>query len=191
MIPLFWGRFLRSLRAPVKLWRTSLLTRTVALTVALSGLGVTVIGGYMSLTIAESLFDSRISQVLGETASATITAQALFDNSVTASGTIDVETANTTAQTAIRAAQSSPGSSGFAILRTPGQITPQTMTSTSTAGLDVTVVSTPLRSTVVTQPNQIHYQSVALTVDGEARPGVVTASSLQVPSAGRDELYLI
>jgi two-component system sensor histidine kinase MtrB len=191
MIPLFWGRFLRSLRAPVKLWRTSLLTRTVALTVALSGLGVTVIGGYMSLTIAESLFDSRISQVLGETASATITAQALFDNSVTASGTIDVETANTTAQTAIRAAQSSPGSSGFAILRTPGQITPQTMTSTSTAGLDVTVVSTPLRSTVVTQPNQIHYQSVALTVDGEARPGVVTASSLQVPSAGRYELYLI
>jgi two-component system sensor histidine kinase MtrB len=191
MIPLFWGRFLRSLRAPVKLWRTSLLTRTVALTVALSGLGVTVIGGYMSLTIAESLFASRISQVLGETASATITAQALFDNSVTASGTIDVETANTTAQTAIRSAQSSPGSSGFAILRTPGQITPQTMTSTSTAGLDVSVVSTSLRSAVVTQANQIHYQSVALTVDGEARPGVVTASSLQVPSAGRYELYLI
>jgi two-component system, OmpR family, sensor histidine kinase MtrB len=191
MIPLFWGRFLRSLRAPGRLWRRSLLTRTVALTAALSGLGVTVIGGYMSLTIAESLFESRISQVLGETASATLTAQALFDNSVTAAGTIDVETANTTAQTAVRAAQSSPGGSGFAILRTPGQITPQTMTSTSTAGLDLSVVSTPLRSTVVTQPNQIHYQSVSLTVDGEVRPGVVTASSLQVPSAGRYELYLI
>jgi two-component system, OmpR family, sensor histidine kinase MtrB len=191
MIQVLWGRFLRSLGAPLRLWRGSLLTRTVALTVALSGLSVTVIGGYMSLTIAESLFTGRVNQVLSETASATTTAQALFDNSVTAAGTIDVETANTTAQTAIRAAQSSPGGSGFAILRTPGQITPQTMTSTSTAGLDISVVSTPLRSKVVTEPDQIHYQSVTVFVGGEPRPGVVTASSLQVPSAGQYELYLI
>lgn len=191
MIRVFWSRFRRSLGAPLRLWRGSLLARTVALTVVLSGLGVTAIGGYMSLTIAESLFASRVNQVLSETASATTTAQALFDNSVTPAGTIDVETANTTAQTAIRAAQSSPGGSGFAILRTPGQITPQTMTSTSTAGLDISVVSTPLRSKVVTEPSQLHYQSVTVVVGGEARPGVVTASSFQVPSAGRYELYLI
>jgi two-component system sensor histidine kinase MtrB len=145
----------------------------------------------MSLTIAESLFSSRVTQILSETVRATSTAQALFDNSVTAAGAIDVETANTTAQTAIRATQSSPGGSGFAILRTPGQITPQTMTSTSTAGLDVSVVSAPLRSTVVTDVERIHYQSVTLTVAGQERPGIVTASSLQVPSAGQYELYLI
>ena len=174
----------RFLGAPFRFWRSSLLTRTVTITVALSGLAVTVIGGYMSLTIAESLFSNRETQILSETARAATTAQSLFDNSVTPAGTIDVETANTTAQTAIRSAQSSPGGSGFAILRTPGQITPQTMTSTSTAGLDLSVVSTELRSTVVGEASKIHYQSVSLPVSGENRPGIVTAALLQVPSAG-------
>jgi two-component system sensor histidine kinase MtrB len=191
MIASAWQAFLRVLGAPFRLWRSSLLTRTVAITVILSGLAVTVIGGYMSLTIADSLFSGRVNQILSETARATSTAQALFDNSVTAAGAIDVETANTAAQTAIRSAQSSPGGSGFAILRTPGQITPQTMTSTSTAGLDVSVVSAPLRSTVVTNPGPIHYQSVTITVEGEQRPGIVAASSFQVPTAGQYELYLI
>ena len=145
MMQAAWRAFLRGLGAPFRLWRGSLLTRTVAITVTLSGIAVTVIGGYMSLTIADSLFSGRSDQVLSETARAAATAQSLFDNSVTPAGTIDVETANTAAQTAIRSAQSSPGGSGFAILRTPGQITPQTMTSTSTAGLDLSVVTTELR----------------------------------------------
>ena len=191
MIRSAFHAFLRGLGAPFRLWRSSLLTRTVVLTVALSGVAVTLIGGYMSLTIAESLLSSRENQILSETARASNTAQSLFDNSVTAAGTIDVETANTAAQTAIRSAQSSPGASGFAILRTPGQITPQTMTSTSTAGLDLSVVSTELRSLAVTEPTKIHYQSVALTVEGESRPGIVAAALLQVPSAGQYELYLI
>lgn len=186
-----WRAFVAGLRTPLHLWRTSLLTRTVASTVTLSGLAVTVIGGYMSLTIAGSLFDGRTNQILSETARAATTAQALFDNSVTPAGTIDVETANTTAQTAIRSAQSSPGGSGFALLRTPGQITDQTMTSTSTAGLDLTVVSTELRSQVVTDISQVYYQSVTIAAGDALSPGIVTAVSLQVPSAGQYELYLI
>lgn len=186
-----WRAFLISVGAPRRLWRSSLLTRTVATTVTLSGLAVTVIGGYMSLTIASSLLENRTNQILSETARAATTAQALFDNSVTPAGTIDVETANSSAQTAIRSAQSSPAGSGFAILRTPGQITDQTMTSTSTSGLDISVVSTELRSQVVTEPGQVHYQAVAITEGDERRPGIVAAASLQVPSAGQYELYMI
>ena len=191
MMRVAWRAFLRGLGAPFRLWRGSLLTRTVATTVTLSGIAVTLIGGYMSLTIAESLFSGRSDQILSETARAASTAQSLFDNSVTPAGTIDVETANTAAQTAIRSTQSSPGASGFAILRTPGQITPQTMTSTSTAGLDLSVVTTELRSRVVANSDQIHYQSVLVSVQGEQRPGLVSAASFQVPSAGQYELYLI
>ena len=186
-----WQAFLRAVMAPIRAWRLSLLARTVAITVTLSGLAVTLIGGYMSLTIADSLFTGRSDQILSETARAASTAQSLFDNSVTPAGTIDIETANTSAQTAIRSAQSSPGGSGFAILRTPGQITAQTMTSTSTAGLDLSVVTTELRSTLVADPEQIHYQSVPLDVQGEQRPGFVSAVALQVPSAGQYELYLV
>ena len=168
MMRALWRAFLQGLAAPVDMWRSSLLARTVSLTVGLSGLAVTLIGGYMSLTIADNLFAGRTDHILGETTRAATVAQTLFDNSVTAAVTIDVETANTTAQTAIRSAQSSPGGSGFALLRTPGQITNQTMTSTSTAGLDLSVVSSGLRAQVVGEPSQLHYQSVSLGAEAAA-----------------------
>ena len=94
MMRALWRAFLQGLAAPVDMWRSSLLARTVTLTVGLSGLAVTLIGGYMSLTIADNLFAGRTDQILGETTRAATVAQTLFDNSVTASGTIDVETAN-------------------------------------------------------------------------------------------------
>jgi two-component system, OmpR family, sensor histidine kinase MtrB len=187
-----WWRTLRQIVvSPFRLWRASLLLRTVALTVLLSGVGVTIIGGYMSLTIAGSLFDSKRDQVVQETLRTLTAVQTIFDNAVTAQGTIDVETANSAAQTTIRASQSSPGVGGFAILRTPGQITAQTMTSTSSAGLDTQVISAQLRAQAVRAPGQAHYQSVSLqTLDGVA-PALVSGGVVTVPSAGQYEVYLV
>ena len=181
----------RALMSPLRLWRVSLLTRTVVVAGLLSGMAVTVIGGYMSLTIQDSLFEARRDQVVEESVRTASQVQTLFDNSVTQAGTIDVETANSSAQTAIRTTQSSPGEGGFAILRTPGQITDQTMTSTSTAGLDISVVSSDIRQAVVQRPGQVHYQSVGLTVDGVRSPAIVTGSVIQVPTAGQYEMYLV
>jgi two-component system sensor histidine kinase MtrB len=187
-----WWRTLRQiLMSPFVLWRASLLLRTVSLTVLLSGFAVTVIGGYMSLTIGASLFDSKRDQVVQETLRTVNAVQTIFDNAVTAQGTIDVETANSAAQTTIRAGQSSPGAGGFAILRTPGQITAQTMTSTSTAGLDIQVVSPQLRTQVVTEPTRAHYQSVRLTAAEGSPPALVAGGSIVVPSAGQYEIYLV
>ena len=181
----------RALTSPARLWRVSLLTRTVVVAGMLSGLAVTVIGGYMSLTIQDSLFESRRDQIVVESVNTASQVQTLFDNSVTQAGTIDVETANSSAQTAIRTTQSSPGQGGFAILRTPGQITDQTMTSTSTAGLDVAVISSDIRQALVQAPDQVHYQSVSLTVGEEVVPALVTGSVIEVPTAGQYEMYLI
>jgi two-component system sensor histidine kinase MtrB len=179
------------LLSPFVLWRASLLLRTVSLTVLLSGVAVTIIGGYMSLTIANSLFESKRGQVVQETLRTVTAVQTIFDNAVTAQGTIDVETANSAAQTTIRTGQSAPGAGGFAILRTPGQITAQTMTSTSTAGLDIQVVSPQLRAQVVREPGQAHYQSVRLTTVEGAPPALVAGGSVVVPSAGQYEVYLV
>jgi len=187
----WWREVKALLAAPRRVWRESLLTRTVVVTTVLSGMAVTVIGGYMSLTIQSSLFNSRLDQVISESVRTSTQLQDLFDNSVTPAGTIDVETANSSAQTAIRTNQSVAGSGGFAILRTPGQITLQTMTSTSTSGLDLSVLSTSLRQAVVQAPESLHHQSVGLNVDGQVVPAVVTASVIQVPTAGQYELYLI
>jgi len=105
-----WWREVKDILAgPVRFWRASLLTRTVTVTALLSGVAVSVIGGYMSLTIQSSLFSSRLDQVVAESVRTSSQIQALFDNSVTPAGTIDVETANSSAQTAIRTNQSVPG----------------------------------------------------------------------------------
>ena len=187
-----WWRVVKdALASPFRFWRQSLLTRTVTVTALLSAVAVTVIGGYMSITIQNSLFESRLDQVVSESVRTSAQLQDLFDNSVTPAGTIDVETANSSAQTAILTTQSTPGAGGFAILRTPGQITPQTMTSTSTSELDLSVLTTQMRQAVVQQPDQVHFQSVALPVDGQLVPAVVTGSTLQVPTAGQYELYLV
>ncbi len=187
-----WWRVVKdALVSPFRFWRQSLLTRTVTVTALLSAVAVTVIGGYMSITIQNSLFESRLDQVVSESVRTSAQLQDLFDNSVTPAGTIDVETANSSAQTAILTTQSTPGAGGFAILRTPGQITPQTMTSTSTSELDLSVLTTQMRQAVVQQPDQVHFQSVALPVDGQLVPAVVTGSILQVPTAGQYELYLV
>jgi len=191
MIWRWWRGLRRALTSPLRLWRGSLLTRTVVIAGVLSGLAVTIIGGYMSLTIQDSLFESRRDQLVVESVRTSSAVQNLFDNSVTAQGTIDVETANSSAQTAIRTTQSSPGRGGFVILRTPGQITDQTMTSTSTAGLDVSVVSSDIRQAVVQQPGQLHVQSVSIPTPEGGVPGIVTGSAFQVPSAGQYELYLV
>lgn len=187
-----WWRTLRQIAlSPFRLWRASLLLRTIALTVLLSGVGVTIIGGYMSLTIAGSLFESKRDQVVQETLRTLTGVQTIFDNAVTAQGTIDVETANSAAQTTIRAGQSSPGAGGFAILRTPGQITAQTMTSTSSAGLDTQVISSQLRAQTVRQPGQAHYQSVSLTTPDGVTPALVAGGVVTVPTAGQYEVYLV
>lgn len=187
-----WWRTLRQIVvSPFRLWRASLLLRTVALTVLLSGVGVTIIGGYMSLTIAGSLYDSKRDQVVQETLRTLTAVQTIFDNAVTAQGTIDVETANSAAQTTIRAGQSSPGAGGFAILRTPGQITAQTMTSTSSAGLDTQVISSQLRAQAVREQGQAHYQSVSLHTPDGVSPALVSGGVVTVPSAGQYEVYLV
>lgn len=181
----------RGLASPLRLWRVSLLTRTVVVAGVLSGFAVTIIGGYMSLTIQDSLFESRRDQIVVETVRTADQVQALFDNSVTQAGTIDVETANASAQTAIRTTQSSPGQGGFAILRTPGQITDQTMTSTSTAGLDLSVLSSDIRQALVQDPERVHVQSVAIPADSGVLPGLVSGAMVQVPTAGQYEMYLV
>ena len=117
MPPYTWRSLVQRAR---HLWRSSLQLRTVAITVFLSTIAVTIISGYMSLSIATNLYEARKSQAIAEARQATVSAQGLFDSSVAADGTIDVEAVNQTAQTTIRSVASSPGGTQFAILRTPG-----------------------------------------------------------------------
>ncbi|MBX9718719.1 MAG: HAMP domain-containing histidine kinase [Microbacteriaceae bacterium] len=188
MPPYTW----RSLVARVRhLWRSSLQLRTVAITVFLSTIAVTIISGYMSISIATNLYDSRKSQAIAEARQATVSTQELFDSSVTSNGTIDVEAVNQTAVTTIRSVASSPGGTQFAILRTPGQTTAVTMTPRSTGGLDISVITAELRDQVSQDDGLLYTQAVSLESGDEINPGLVVGSVFEVPTAGQYELYLV
>lgn len=188
MLPLTW----RSLVSRVRhVWRRSLQVRTVAITVFFSTIAVTIISGYMSISIATNLYEARKNQAIAEARQATVSTQELFDSSVSSSGTIDVEAVNQTAGTTIRSVASSPGGTQFAILRTPGQSTSVTMTSTSTRGLDTSVISSELRDQVSQDDDQLYTQAVSLQGALADDPGLVIGSVFEVPTAGQYELYLI
>ena len=191
MPPYTWRSVVQRVR---HLWRSSLQLRTVAITVFFSTIAVTLISGYMSLSIATNLYDARKTQAIAEARQATVTAQELFDSSVTSNGSIDVEAVNQTAQTTIRSVASSPGGTQFAILRTPGQTTSVTMTPTSTRGFDASdasVITNALRDQVSQDDGLLYTQAVSLQGASSADPGLVVGSVFEVPTAGQYELYLV
>jgi two-component system, OmpR family, sensor histidine kinase MtrB len=181
----FFARIVRQTR---EAWVGSLRLRMTAISVGLSLVAVVAIGGFLSYTIERNLFESRRNEVISETQSVSGSVQAQFDGAINAQGFIDVEGANSSAQATIRATTNSPGLIGFAILRAPGQATDQVMTSTSSVGFPLTVVSDALRGAVHDDRANVHYQSVE--VPGES-PGIVTGTNIDVPTAGRYDLVLV
>jgi two-component system sensor histidine kinase MtrB len=154
---------------------------------ALSGVAIVLVGIYMSVSISTDLFNSRLTQVVSESARAQGAAQRIFD----ASDAIDrasVQSVMNAARTAIRDASSS---SLIAVYRVPGQepnaLAPQDFLSTELAG---GVISPQLRSQVQASDNTQYWQSVPLTVAGRDVPGVIVGSLLTVPAAGTYEMYI-
>lgn len=173
-------------------WRASLQFRTVAITVLLSGLGVAILGSYMSMSIGSNLFDIRLNQVLAESSKATSQAQDFFDSDLatTDPSRTDLEFLGNTVLSNIRATTTSPGGLGVAIYRSPGQQTPVTMQPAASRGFPDEVISKALQEAVESNrgADRVWWQSVALA---DGRPAIAVGSLLSVPNAGFYELYLV
>lgn len=178
----------RLVRLAQRSWRTSLRLRMMLVSVLFSAIAVGLIGGVLSYTIQRNLFESRRSEVVAEAAAVTGNVQAVFDGALDTDGNIDVERANSAAQTTIRSTTNSPGLVGFAILRQTDQSTENVLASTSSIGFPIEVVSDELRATAAAERTSVHLQSIALP-NGE--PGIATAATVDVPTAGRYDLVLV
>ena len=164
--------------------RTSLRLRMLVASVGLSAVAVGLIGGVLSFTIQRNLFESRRAELIAETAAVAGNVQSVFDGALDVDGNIDIEKANSAAQTTVRSTTKSPGMVGFAILREAGQSTENVLASTSS----IDSVSTELRAAVRADRTNVHFQSIALS-DGE--PGIVAVANVDVPTAGRYDLVLV
>jgi two-component system sensor histidine kinase MtrB len=170
------------------LWRSSLQFRTVSITVVLSGVAIVIVGVYMSVSIGNDLFQSRLSQVLLASNRATAAAQGVLDSS-DATDRVQVQMLLGSAATTITAAASS---NLVAVFRVPGQdpstVAPQDF---SRFGDSTDAITPELRVAVQQNPDEQYWQSVSLTTeDGGKIPGIVVGSQITLPVAGRYELYI-
>jgi two-component system sensor histidine kinase MtrB len=175
-----------------RFWRVSLQFRTVAITVLLSGFAVLVTGGFISVSIGNNLFASRSMQVQEEARSAHNLAQGIFDAAEPTDNqapTVELDSLSGTVQDKILPSTTAPGSTKFAILRTPGQgETPQNMQPSSSTNFPAKLVTEALRAAVIKDVAHVQYVSATLP---NGSPALVVGSQVTVPTAGSYELYLV
>jgi two-component system sensor histidine kinase MtrB len=175
-------------------WRRSLELRTVALTVLLAGVGASIIATSISVSISANLYDQRRDQVQSESQRATILAQSIFDSATATEDAdqVELDSLQNEAQSTILGSTSSPGGTSIAILRTPGQSTAQTVQDIASPDFPGEELTPELRERVASDTGALSMQPVALPrADGGSVPGIVVGSTLQVPTAGQYELYLV
>jgi two-component system sensor histidine kinase MtrB len=180
------------LRRALRLWRTSLLTRTVAITLLLSTLAVGVIGAYIAISVGNNLFDSRRDQLLAQAARATGTVQNAFNLTTGQGSTLNTEDATSTAYSDVLQSNASTADAQIAILRTPGQSGPRVPIDIATTSSTKNLVSSALRKVVAnSQAARVYWQSVSIPRAGGSDPAIVIGSSVSLVPSGQYELYLI
>ncbi|MCS5734935.1 MtrAB system histidine kinase MtrB [Herbiconiux daphne] len=178
-------------RQIARAWRRSLQFRTIVITVALSAIAVVATGTYMSVSIGNDLFQSRLNQVLVESKNAATAAQTIFDSS-DASGEASTISLLSSAKSAIIASSSSRL---IALYATPGETTDAT-TVLSFASPELAtsgVITDELQQQVADDPDGVeqYWQSVPLDNEsGGTDPGIIVGSPLTIPGAGDFELYI-
>ena len=171
-------------------FRRSLQLRAVAATVAFSAFALVLLGGFLSYSIGTGLFNTRLTQILGESERALVEVQSTF-SAATDTDEIALQRLVNSVVPNIETTGSSD-SRKVALLRSPGQVTSVVLQSPISADLDTSIFSEKLREQVRTTSSRLSYQSVTITdSDGSTHPGMVVGAPVTIPVAGAYELYLV
>jgi two-component system sensor histidine kinase MtrB len=170
-------------------WRRSLQFRTIVITVALSAVALSATGAFVSTSISNDLFNSRLDQVLIESKRATTEAQKIFDSS-----DVTGQAASLSLQSSVQNAITASTSSRLvALYVTPGTATGPNTAISFTARKLVDVITPELRQQVSagSDDQSQFWQSVSLGDEQSTSvPGIVVGTPLSVPGSGEFELYL-
>ncbi len=181
------ARTMRRVRSAAHAWRSSLQVRVITTTMAIGLVALAVIGVYVSQRMRDDIFQSRVDQVLEESARSTKVAQATFDASTAATGT-DLQR-----QLLLVASAQQSGGSGereVFLLQAPQQKGVAATGATTTTDKSLLgLVSQELR--LATATGGQHWQSVAWPTDGGDEPAVMVGQDVEVRGAGTYQLFFL
>jgi two-component system sensor histidine kinase MtrB len=173
----------------ISLFRRFLQVRAVFSTVVISGIALTIVGGFLSYSIGGGLYSTRQAQVLAESERAVVEVQNTFSSS-SVSNEVALQTLMNTIVPSIESTGTT-NSRRVALLRSPGQPTGQSLQSPISADLDTKLIPNSLRAKVRASSSKLLYQSVSIPVGGSEHPGIVVGAPIQIPLAGNYEFYLV
>ncbi len=172
-------------------WRESLKLRVVATTMLLGVVVTALLGGFLYGEIARGLEQERIRVAQNEALTLTAQAQQQWD----ASAATDVGKLNNAAKDILEHYLKPPGPSPsrYVIMSRSVDNTSTTILADleSTGDVGLSSVTPELREAVAANPTVQQTQISEITVDGQTVPAVMVGSSVEVPRAGRYDLYFI
>lgn len=161
----------------------------MTLTVAFSAIALVAVGGFLSFSIGNGLFQTRVDQILQESKRASVEVQ----NTFSSSGATDAVSLQVLVNAVVPNLEqdAASGSRRVALLRTPNQATDQFLQSPISTTLADSDIPVALRTKVAKTENRIIYRTVSLNVRGVQTPSVIVGSKITIPVAGQYELYLV
>ncbi len=170
-------------------FRRSIRARAVALTILFTSIALLVLGGFLSYTIDNGLYSTRLEQVLAESRRAAIDVQ----NTFSASSVNDEVSLQSMMNQVVPNFESigENQSRRVALLRSPGQNGAQVLQSPISVDLDTALISDSLRAKVQKSTGKLAYQSVSLPTLNGNHPGIVVGAPIAIPLAGSYELYFV
>lgn len=164
-----------------------LAARVVAVTVLLSSLAILAVGGYLSSVIADGLFEQRRDRIVSESL---VTRAGLLDalqDQAGSTGTQQLDAA-TRFVTDARGGGAGEGGREIALLPAGAQ---GGVSVISTDRALAALVDPAFSSAVAAAPDDLHYKSVRLPVDGRSAPGLLVGTRVAAPGGGSYDLYLL
>ena len=179
-----------AIRWALGLFRKSLQFRAAFSTVVLSGVALAIVGAFLSYSIGNGLYATRLEQVLVESERASVAVQ----NTFSAATVADEIALQSLMNSIIPDLESNTASDSrkVALLRSPDQSGTVYLQSPISSSLQTEVIPDELRLEVRGAADRLSYQSVSLPMTGGAtHPGIVVGSQINIPLAGNYELYLV
>lgn len=171
-------------------WRRSLQMRVVLTTMLLGSVVATLLGSYLYNEIASGLQDTKIRTSQDEALNLAQQAQSKWDNATEK----NVDGLNLAARDIMEGILKPPGQTPTRYVmqsRTLTNTNPTVLATIESGGLGLASVTRPLREAVAANPSRQQTQISEVLLDGERIPAVMVGSVVEVPNAGRYDLYFI